>query len=147
VIHSLRIRLLISFLAVILITVGTVSFFVARSSWNQIRQYEERTGDMRENRAATLISSYYTANGNWDRLQDLVVTLAAMEQRRIIVTDPNDIVIADSENSLQGEEYHQDKKGIQLFKRNFVMTPHGQTNRDSLCQSSHFYRCHFDPVY
>jgi len=129
VIHSLRIRLLISFLAVILITVGTVSFFVARSSWNQIRQYEEHTNDMRENRAASLISSYYTANGNWDRLQDLVVTLAAMEQRRIIVTDADNIVIADSENSLQGKEYHQDKKGIQLFKRTLGMNHLGQTGQ------------------
>jgi signal transduction histidine kinase len=123
VIHSLRFRLLISFLAVILITVGTVSFFVARSSWDQIRAYEEQTNSVRENRAASLISSYYTANGNWDGIQDLVATLAAMEQRRIIITDANNIVIADSENNLLGKEYHQNEEGIQLYKRSFGMPP------------------------
>jgi signal transduction histidine kinase len=130
VIHSLRFRLLISFLAVILITVGTVSFFVARNSWDQIRQYEEHTNDVRESRAASLISSYYTANGNWDGIQDLVATLAAIEQRRIIITDANNIVIADSENSLQGKEYYQDKEGIKLYKRTFGMPPmFGQTGQ------------------
>ncbi len=135
-IHSLRFRLLISFLAVILITVGTVSFFVARSSWDQIRAYEEQTNNTRETRAASLISSYYTTNGDWDGIQDLVTTLAAMEQRRIIITDANNIVIADSENSLLGKVYHQEEKGIQLYKRMFGMPPmlgqQGQNNPANL---------------
>ncbi len=123
-IHSLRFRLLLSFLVVILITVGTVSFFVARSSWDQIRQYEENTNQVRTARAVSLISGFYASNGNWNGIQELIETLATMEQRRIIITDVNNIVIADSQNVLQGKEYHQNDDGIQLYKRSFG-TPSG----------------------
>ena len=123
-IHSLRFRLLISFLVVILITVGTVSFFVARSSWDQIRQYEENTNQVRTARAVSLISGFYASNGNWNGIQELIETLATMEQRRIIITDVNNIVIADSQNVLQGKEYHQNDDWIQLYKRSFG-TPSG----------------------
>jgi signal transduction histidine kinase len=125
VIHSLRFRLLISFLLVILITVGTVSIFTARSSWDQIRQYEENANDLRTSRAAILISDLYNVQGNWQGIQALVHLLATMEERRIIITDNNNIVIADSQGNLQGKEYHQEKDGIPLYRRSFQPPPPG----------------------
>jgi signal transduction histidine kinase len=128
VIHSLRFRLLISFLLVILITVGTVSFFVARSSWDQIRRYEENANQVRTARAASIIAGFYSANGGWEGVQSLVQMLATMEDRRIIITDASDIVIADSQNSLQGKKYSSDDVGIPLYRRAFGMpsSPQGQ---------------------
>ncbi len=116
-IHSLRFRLMLSFLLVILITVGTVSFFVARNSWDQIRTYEERVTEGRTNRVAYLISDLYAAQGNWQGIQALVTLLSTMEERRIIITDPTNTVIADSQNTLLGKEYHLDNSGILIYSR------------------------------
>lgn len=122
-IHSLRFRLLISFLLVILITVGTVSLFMARVSRDQIRLYEANTNQTRIDRAALIIADYYSARGDWQGVQTVVEMLATVEDRRIIVTDTKNIVIADSNNSLQGKEYHTDSNGILLYKRLVTQPP------------------------
>jgi signal transduction histidine kinase len=123
VIHSLRFRLFLSFLVVILVTVGTVSFFVARSSWDQIRRYEANINDMRTARAASIITGYYNVNGGWEGIQSMVEMIATMEERRIIITDANNTVIADSQDSLRGKEYRAEKSGIPLYQRTFIGPP------------------------
>ncbi|MDD5702459.1 MAG: ATP-binding protein [Dehalococcoidales bacterium] len=113
-IHSLQFRLMLAFLLVILVTIGSVSFFVVRSSLGEIRRLEEYNNQVRAARVEYILSRYYLLNQDWSGIQPLVEQLSTMEERRIIVTDLDGIVMADSQNNLIGKEYRTPDKGIPL---------------------------------
>jgi len=126
VIRSLNFRLLLAFILVILVTVGTASFFVASNSWDEIKRFEERNNQVRNARVEYLITHFYYVNESWDGIQSLVEQLATMDDKHIIVTDLNDVVIADSENKLVGKTYSTSEQGIPLFLPVIDMSPPSQ---------------------
>jgi signal transduction histidine kinase len=116
VIHSLQLRLVLAFLLVIVVTTGSVFSFIAWTTWKQIQQYEERTGQLRTQRATFVISRFYLANnGNWSGIQPLIEQLGTMEEERIILVDANNITVADSQGDLLGKEYRTSEEGIPLY--------------------------------
>ena len=112
--HNLQLRLMLAFLLVILVTIGSVSFFVVRSSLGEIRRLEEYNNQVRAARIEYILSRYYLLNQGWSGIQPLVEQLSTMEERRIIVTDLDGIVMADSQNNLIGKEYRTSDNGIPL---------------------------------
>jgi signal transduction histidine kinase len=114
VIRKLHFRLMAAFILVIIITVGAASFFVARSSWGEIQRYEDYNNEIRAARVEYVITRFYVANGGWTGIQPLVEQVATMEEKRVVVTDINGIVIADSQNNLTGKEYRTSETGIKL---------------------------------
>jgi signal transduction histidine kinase len=114
VIHSLRFRLMISFVAVILITIGTASFFVVRSTWIEIKRFQERDNQLRTSRIQSILSYAYFINGSWTGSQYLVNQLITMNDVPITLTDANHIVVAASDTDLVGKTYKSDSQGTPL---------------------------------
>ena len=113
-IHSLKFRLLVAFTLVILVTVGTVSFFVSRSTGGEIRQYGERSKQIRIARMEHVLSSYYYRQGDWAGIQPLVEHMGTLHGGRIVLTDASGMVVADSQGDLLGQQYHPDSPGKTL---------------------------------
>ena len=113
-IHSLRFRLMVAFLLVILVTIGTASFFVARSTWIAVNQMQENNNAVRTARIQSLLSYYYLINGSWNNSQDLIDQLYAMDEIPIILTDPNEVVVAATDSTLIGKTYKTSSQGIPL---------------------------------
>ncbi|HEY91703.1 MAG TPA: hypothetical protein G4O07_07700, partial [Dehalococcoidia bacterium] len=59
-IHSLRFRLLIAFTLVIVVTVGTVFFFINQATRNEIREYEKRIDQTRALKMEAELFRYYS---------------------------------------------------------------------------------------
>ncbi len=114
--YGLRFRLLISFVIVILITIGTVYFFVSRNVGGEIRQLERIRDQIRIARVQTVLFRYYFTVGSWSGVQPLLQELGSLDSEHIILTDSNGIVIADSENKLQGQSYQTDSPGIAITR-------------------------------
>jgi signal transduction histidine kinase len=112
VIHSLRFRLLISFVAVILITTGTVYLFVSRNVSGQITELEQIRNQIRIARVQTVLSRYYFTVGGWGGVQPLLQELGNLDSEHIILTDSSGIVVADSDGRLQGQQYQTDTPGV-----------------------------------
>jgi len=108
---------MIAFILVILVTISTVSFFVVRSSWDEIKRYDEYNNQVRMARVEFVICRFYRASNGWNGIQPLVEQLSTMEEKRIIVTDTSSVVMADSENTLIGSEYSNPGQGIPLSYR------------------------------
>ena len=104
-IHSLQVRLLIAFTLVILISTGTVFFLIGLSARGEIRQLGERMEHMRISRMEFELSRYYTHIGSWEGIQPFVEQGGGLYGRRIILTDTNGVVVADSQGELIGEQY------------------------------------------
>jgi signal transduction histidine kinase len=115
VIHTIQFRLMLAFIFIIVVTVGTASFFVARSVWDELQKYEVQNNSVRNARIEYVISRFYSTNRKWDGIQPIVEQLGTMEEKRIILTDGNNVVIADSQKDLVGKEYRTSDQGTTLY--------------------------------
>jgi signal transduction histidine kinase len=107
---------MLAFLLVIVVTIGGASSFIAWNTWHQVQQYEERTQAIRTQRATYLLSRYYVANHfSWNGIQPLAEQMGMMEEERVILTDANGVVVADSQRDLVGKEYRAANQGIPLY--------------------------------
>jgi len=113
-IHSLRFRLVVSFTLVILVVIGSVFFFINRATQAEIRQFVEYVAQMRAERMEIVLSGYYLQRGDWEGIQPFVEQWGNLYGQRIILTDANDSVVADSEGDVLGESYAPDSPGRPL---------------------------------
>jgi signal transduction histidine kinase len=111
VIHRFQFRLLAAFTLVILIAIGTVFFFVSRTTGGEIRQYSEQGEQLRISRMQFELSRYYSQQGDWTGIQPFVEQWGGLYGQRIILTDARGTVVADSQGDLLGELYHSDLPG------------------------------------
>jgi len=113
-IHSLRFRLVVSFTLVILVVIGSVFFFINRATQDEIRQFVEYVAEMRAERMEIVLSGYYLQRGDWEGIQPFVEQWGNLYGQRIILTDANGSVVADSEGNVLGESYAPDSPGRPL---------------------------------
>jgi len=111
VIHSLHFRLLAAFALVIIVTIGSVFFFTYQTTRSEISQFGERFERMRFRRVEVELSRYYYQQGGWESIQPLVAQWGNLYGRRIILTDTDGVVVADSKGELLGETYEADAPG------------------------------------
>ncbi|MFH1030998.1 MAG: ATP-binding protein [Chloroflexota bacterium] len=113
-IHSLRFRLLAAFTIVILIAVGSIFFFVSRATGGAIQSYGQRSEQARIGRVGFELFRYYREHGSWEGVQADVKQWGTLTGRRIILTDANGVVIADSDGELMGKQYTPDIPGFRM---------------------------------
>jgi signal transduction histidine kinase len=121
VINSLNFRLLLAFALVIVVTIGSVFFFTYGTTRSEISRFGERIEVMQARRLETELSNYYYEEGGWEGIQPFVAQWGKFFGRRIILTDANGMVVADSEEELLGKTYEADVPGI-------PMSPPWETN-------------------
>jgi len=115
-IHSLQFRLLLAFILVILIAIGTVSIFVVRNTGSELEQFDIRAEQNQAARTEFLLSYYYSINNmSWDGVQTLVEQMGTAEGQHIVVTDATGIIVANSQGNSLGKQYHTTAPGIPLF--------------------------------
>lgn len=113
-IHSLRFRLLASFTLVVLVAIGAVYFFVSRTAADEIRQFSERGEQARFGRVGFELFRYYRQHGSWEGIQPYLEQWGSLYGQRIIMTDTDGKVVADSEGKLLREHYRPEVPGRPL---------------------------------
>jgi signal transduction histidine kinase len=101
--RSLLFRLMAAFLAVILVTTGSLFLFINRSTQNQIREYEQQTQQVVADRMQSQLSIYYARQHAWSGIQPFIEQWANLYEQRIVLTDAQGTVVADSENTAVGK--------------------------------------------
>ncbi|MCJ7509556.1 MAG: ATP-binding protein [Dehalococcoidia bacterium] len=95
-IHSVRWRLFLSFLLVIVVAVGAAAVFVSRTASNEVEQYETQTHNVRVGRVQTLLAAYYIEQHDWAGVEPVVDQIARLYSERVVVVDQEGLVVADS---------------------------------------------------
>ena len=103
--HNLSFRLLSAFTLVIIVILVSVFFLVYRTTRGEIAQYEDRIENLQDNRIQSQLYNYYSITGSWDNVQSFVVQWGNLYGRRILLTDNNGVILADSDLSLLGSNY------------------------------------------
>ncbi len=109
----LQFRLFMAFTLVILVTIAVVLFFINQATLKEIRQYGERIDQMRIARMETELTRFYLTRRDWIGIQPFVEQWGNLYEQRIVLTDAQGIVVADSQGELQGE-YNPDTSGRPL---------------------------------
>ena len=113
-IRSLQFRLMMAFAVVILATTGAVFFFLNEAALQQIHAAE-----IQDQRGLTLrmqgqLSQFYVLRRSWDGIQPVVQQWGDLSERRIIVTDLNNNVVADSQQGSLLNKQYQTNVGTQV---------------------------------
>ncbi len=115
--HSVRWRLFLSFILVIIVVIGTVGVFVARTASNEIGNYDERARQARSQRIEALLSEYYADTHGWQGVSNIVVQIGRLYGQRVVLVDRQGIVLADSAGTSTGQPIEVQRWGraIQLI--------------------------------
>lgn len=97
--RNLQFRLLLSFTLVILVTTGAVFFFINQAVQTEVRAFQDSVDQRRVSRLQFELSLYYMRQGNWSGIQPYVEQWGSLYAQRIIITDRQGIVVADSQGS------------------------------------------------
>ena len=104
-IHSVRWRLFLSFLLVIVVAVGAVAVFVSRTASGEVERYETRTYDVRIGRVGALLAAYYMEQHGWAGVEPVVDQIGQLYNQRFVLVDSQGRVVADSYGMIDiGEE-------------------------------------------
>jgi signal transduction histidine kinase len=113
-IGKLQFRLLMAFTLVILVTIGAVLFLVNQATQSEIRQFGERADQMRITRMETELARFYLNHRDWTGIQPVVEQWGNLYGQRIVLTDAQGVVVADSQGELQGKYNNPDSPGRPL---------------------------------
>ncbi len=104
----LQFRLLAAFTAVILIAFGAVLFFINQATQDEIRQYQNANDEMLVSRMGVELSRFYFIRRDWSGIQPFVEQWGNLYDRRIVLTNNDNVVVADSRSELLGKGYTPD---------------------------------------
>ena len=112
--YSLRFRLMLAFTLVIVVTIGAVFFFISRGTGGEILQFGELSQQSDVGRIELVLADYYHQQESWEGVQPVVEQLATLHGGRIVLTDSNGTVVADSQGELLGQQYSPGLPGGRL---------------------------------
>ncbi|HEX9440023.1 MAG TPA: HAMP domain-containing protein, partial [Roseiflexaceae bacterium] len=98
--HSLRFRVLLTLIGVVLVVVGTVALLASRVTSQELRRYVMLDDERNRRLTDTLMTYYQQTSGN---PQELVNQIGQQSGERVILTDGQGNVQADSEGQLVGQ--------------------------------------------
>lgn len=107
-IYSVRWQLLLSMVAVILITVGMTAFFANQAANAEIARVQDRDEIVRDQRLTTMVTRDYLQNGGWSDTQGILEDAAQLFGERVVVANDNGTVVADSHQSFIGRQMEPD---------------------------------------
>ena len=104
-IHSLWFRLSMVFAVIIVVTVGTIYFFVSQRIAVEMKYYEQISAQYRSDQIRFSLYLFYFDKGSWEGVQSVVEDTARLSGTHIILVGVNGTVIGDSEGELLGMNY------------------------------------------
>jgi signal transduction histidine kinase len=101
--RSLRVRLLLATILVVLIAVGVTALVVGRGTTGEFRRYVARGGEERYGRFAAHLTMMYGMPHDWDALQPEVERLSQLSGQPVVVANDEGTIVSDSDKKLIGK--------------------------------------------
>ncbi len=106
--HTLRFRLTVTLILVVVAAVGIVAFFGTMVTTRMFTRYEEHGGMMSHRRFETLLAQHYAQNESWAGVQPQVERMEQITGERIVLADEEGQIVADSAGEMVGQPVRQD---------------------------------------
>jgi len=106
--HTLRFRLLVTLILVVVAAVGGMALFNTLATTRMFTRYEEDRGMMRHQRLERLLTQHYVQSESWSGVQPVVERMGQITGERVILVSQAGQIIADSAGELVGQSMGQD---------------------------------------
>jgi signal transduction histidine kinase len=106
--HSLRFRLLVALILVVVAVVGTIALVSTQVTARTFRDYENRRGMMRDRRFEQFLAWHYVRQGGWSGVQLELERMGQITGERVVLADGEGRIVADSEGELIGQPVKPD---------------------------------------
>jgi len=106
--HSLRFRLFLALITVVMVAVGTVVLFASWVATSEFQRYVAYGSMLHHQRVENMLAMYYGQSQNWDGVQPLVEQMGQITGERIILVSGEGQVLADSARKLVGQAVSRD---------------------------------------
>lgn len=116
---NMRVRLILAFLLIILVTVASLSIFLRQSTGEQVRNFMVRGGMVGADRLVDRLERYYRLNGSWAGAEEILQSngmmmhgqgQGMMMSQRLQLLDADGTMLFDSEGEPAGAKYSADKR-------------------------------------
>ena len=115
-IHRLWFRLSMVFAVIIVVTVGTIYFFVSERIAVETENYEQISAQYRDAQIRDSLYAHYREYLSWEGVQSVVEGASHVSGTHIILVAVNGTVLADSQKQLLGTNYTgSSNSSIELF--------------------------------
>ncbi|MBM3127337.1 MAG: HAMP domain-containing protein [Chloroflexi bacterium] len=111
---SLQWRLLAAFVAVVLIAVAVVAVVSTQSTATEFGVFVAHSRRMQRRPLVMMLAQYYAQNQTWAGAQNLIGTNVGWIADRVVVVDAQNIVVADSANTLIGQLFAPSSADTQM---------------------------------
>ena len=106
--HSLRFRLLLVLILVVVAAVGGIALVSTRVTTRTFQGYENRRGMLRDQRFKGFLGWHYARHGGWSNVQLELERMGQITGERVVLTDADGRIVADSEGELIGQHVGKD---------------------------------------
>jgi signal transduction histidine kinase len=106
--HSLRFRLLVVLVLVVVAAVGGMAFFNTLATTRMFTRYEQDRRMTRHQRFEGLLTQHYAQNESWFGVQLVVERMGEITGERMILINEEGQIVADSAGELVGQPVGQD---------------------------------------
>ena len=100
--HSLRTRLLLATILVVLIAIGVTVFVATRRTEGEFQRYVERRSPLDDRRMGYILARFFEETGSWEGVQNEIENLSQYSGQQVVLVDAEGQVIADSAGKLIG---------------------------------------------
>jgi signal transduction histidine kinase len=101
--HSLRVKILGAMVLVVIAGVAITAWYATRSTTGAFRQYVTQGQALRESHITLMLTNYYANSHSWAGIQPFANQMGSITGERIVLTDVQGNVIADSQGILKGK--------------------------------------------
>ncbi len=101
--HSLRFRLLIATLLIVLVTVSVMAVFASQRTAGEFRSYVEHDDRTRQRRFEFALTRAYAQTRTWQNIQPVIEEWEQVSGERVVVADFNGKIVGDSGNEWVGK--------------------------------------------
>ncbi len=130
ILRGVGLRLLIGFVAVVVVGVGTVAIIANQATTSSFHSFVTAGGNMYAGRLATVLAEFYALQHSWQGVDELTHNVMRTTDQRLIVADANNRVVGDSQGLLLGHtlppEYHLHATSIEMDGKpigSLILTP------------------------
>lgn len=120
-IHSIRFRLLLMMIFILLLAVSLMALLASLTTSRQFNRYVEVDESMRLERFVEVLSSYYDERFSWRDVDALVDQMALITGTDVALVDANGQIIAASSDNITGRDLDEDEMAM-VKSRVWVLT-------------------------
>jgi len=94
--RSIRWKLAISLLLIVVVAVGLSSFLIGLGTQQEFKEYVASCDQMYTSSVTNFLTDYYKSNNGWKNVENLLDRQIASAEERLVLSDSNGIVVADT---------------------------------------------------